>query len=283
MAFPEQTRRARRGATRVTLGRRTLVRIAGVLVSLSTLVAADAAAAEPAHRELVVFAATSVREPFANLAVGFEAKHPGVKVRISTAGSDELRHWIEHGARPDVISSSDWKQVNLLADLHRAEPPSRFACNQLVIVARPDLAVPIRGLGDLPRVARLVVGIDGVPVGRYAREAVKKAAAAFGEDFPKRVEARIVSREKVARLVVEKVASGGADAGITYRNEALAPNSKLKVIPIEPQFDVVAEYTIAVVKDSLHPDLAQQWIELVQSSEGIAALRDAGFVPCPRK
>jgi molybdate transport system substrate-binding protein len=206
-----------------------------------------------------------------------------VKVVINTAGSDELRQLIEHGARPDVIASSDWKQVSLLADMHRAEPPSRFACNQLVIVARADLAEPIRGLGDLARVPRVTVGIDGVPVGRYAREAVKKGAAAFGEDFPKRVEARIVSREKVARLVVEKVASGGADAGITYRNEAMAPNSKLKVIAIEPQFDVAVEYTIAVVKDSLHPDLAQQWIEMVQSPEGIAALHDAGFVSCAGK
>ncbi len=109
---------------------------------------------------------------------------------------------------------------------------------------------------------------------------MKKGAAAFGEDFPKRVEARIVSREKVAKLVVEKVASGAADAGITYRNEAVAPNVKLKVIAIEPQFDVVVEYTIAVVKDALHPDLAQQWIEMVQSPEGIAALQGAGFVRC---
>lgn len=259
------------------------MRIVGVLVMLASLLAVDAAGAEPTRREVVVFAATSVREPFAKLAARFQEKHPGVKVVISTAGSDELRLLIEHGARPDVISSSDWKQVNLLADTHRAEPPSRFACNQLVIVARPDLAEPIRGLGDLARVPRLTVGIDGVPLGRYAREVVKKGAAVFGDDFPKRVEARIVSREKVARLVVEKVASGGADAGITYRNEAVAPNVKLRVIPIEPQFDVLVEYTIAVVKDSLHPDLAQQWIELVRSPEGAAALHDAGFVPCAGK
>jgi len=259
------------------------VRIAGVLVLLTTLLAVDAVAAEPAQRELVVFAATSVREPFTRLVARFEEKHPGVKVVISTAGSDELRHLIEHGARPDLIASSDWQQVNLLADTHRAEPPSRFACNQLVIVARPDLAESIRGLGDLARVPRIVVGIDGVPSGRYAREVVQKGAAAFGEDFPKRIEARIVSREKVARLVVEKVASGGADAGITYRNEALLPNSNLKVIPIEPQFNVVAEYTIAVVKDSLHPDLAQQWIEMLRSPGGITALTDAGFVRCAEK
>jgi len=256
------------------------VRITCLLVSLLRLLAADSVAAEPGNRGLVVFAPTSVREPFAKLVIKFQEKHAGVKVVINTAGSDELRQLIEHGARPDVIASSDWKQVSLLADTHRAEAPSRFACNQLVIVARSDLAEPIRGLGDLPRVARLVVGIDGVPVGRYAREVLKKGAAVFGEDFTKRVEARIVAREKVARLVVEKVASGGADAGITYRNEAMATNSKLKVIPIEPQFDVAVEYTIAVVKDSLHPDLAQQWIAMVQSPAGVAALHDAGFVTC---
>jgi len=55
------------------------------------------------------------------------------------------------------------------------------------------------------------------------------------------------------------------------------------VIPIEPQFDVVVEYTIAVVKDALHPDLAQQWIEMVQSPEGVAALEGAGFVRCAGK
>lgn len=58
---------------------------------------------------------------------------------------------------------------------------------------------------------------------------------------------------------------------------------KLRVIPIEPWFDVMVEYTIAVVKGALHPDLAQQGIEMVQSPEGIAALQAAGFVRCAGK
>jgi len=240
-------------------------------------------AAEPARRDLVVFAPTSLREAFGRLIPRFEERNAGVKVVLSTANSDELRHLVEHGAGADVIASSDWKQVELLAGRNRADPPTLFTCNLPVIVVRPDSPLAINGLADLPRASRLVVGIDETPVGRYARAVVKKGASVLGGDFQKRVDARIVSREKTAQRIVEKVVAGDADAGITYRNEALSAKNKVRMIPIEPEFSVVAEYTIAVVKDALHPDLAQSWIQLVQSPEGAAALRDTGFLRCPGK
>ena len=54
------------------------MRIVGVVFAVC-LLAADAVAGDPSPRGLVVFAATSVRDPFAKLVTRFEEKHPGVK------------------------------------------------------------------------------------------------------------------------------------------------------------------------------------------------------------
>ena len=52
---------------------------------------------------------------------------------------------------------------------------------------------------------------------------------------------------------------------------------------IPADLNVIAEYPIAALKAAPHPDLARRWIDLVKSPEGTAALRDAGFSPCPSR
>ena len=59
------------------------------------------------EKQLVVFAAASLREVFTQLASGFKTRHPGVEVTFNFAGSQELRTQIEHGAPADVFASAD--------------------------------------------------------------------------------------------------------------------------------------------------------------------------------
>jgi molybdate transport system substrate-binding protein len=50
------------------------------------------------------------------------------------------------------------------------------------------------------------------------------------------------------------------------------------VIGIPPNINVIAEYPIAVVANSAHPNLAHAWYEFVSSLEGQQVLARAGFV-----
>jgi len=241
------------------------------------------AADPPPRRELVVFEAASLKDAFARLAERFEKDNAGVKVLASAAGSQELRAQIEHGAAADVFASADRKHMDALASQGLVVSPSTFTCNEPIVVVRAGLTTVIRTLADLPRAERIVVGTPEVPIGAYTLEILKKSAANLGADFPKRVEAKIVSRELNVRQVLAKVVLGEADAGIVYRSDAMSARDKVGVVEIPPDVNVTAEYPIAVLEAAPHRDLARRWIELVRSPAGATALREAGFVICPKR
>jgi molybdate transport system substrate-binding protein len=260
-----------------------------VVAALAALLGSAAASAAPApvpaakQNELVVFEAASLKDLFAKLAQRFEKDNAGVKVIANAAGSQELRAQIEHGAAADVMASADRKHMDALAAQGLVVSPSLFACNEPVVVVRTALAPAIETLADLPRAERIVIGAPEVPVGAYTLQILEKAAATLGADFPKRVQAKVASRELNVRQVLAKVVLGEADAGVVYRSDANAAAGKVAVVTIPPDLNVVAEYPIAALKAAPHPDLARRWIDLVKSPTGAAALREAGFVACPSK
>src|SRR5919204_2443442 len=79
------------------------------------------------RRELVVFAAASLRESFGAIAKTFEREHPGVTVSVALAGSQELRTQIENGAAADVFASADPKHVEPLLAARLVGKPRIFA------------------------------------------------------------------------------------------------------------------------------------------------------------
>jgi len=251
-----------------------------VLVLLCVPGAVPAAGATPG--ELVVFEASSLKDAFARLAKRFEAEHPGVKVVTNAAGSQELRAQIEHGASADIFASADRKHMDALATQGLVSPPAIFTCNEPVIVVRPALAASIKGLVDLPRVERIVIGTPEVPIGAYTLQILRKAAGAYGADFPSRFEAKVASRELNVRQVLAKVVLGEADAAVVYRSDAITAQGKVLVIDIPHALNVTAEYPIAILKKAPSSQLAHQWLELVRSAAGVSALHEAGFIPCPK-
>jgi molybdate transport system substrate-binding protein len=239
---------------------------------VAALAVGTAAAADGPRDELVVFEAASLKDVFARLAQRFEKDNAGVKVVTNVAGSQELRAQLEHGAPADVFASADRKHMDALVAQGLAGPSAIFACNELVVVVRAGLARTVATLAELPRAERIVVGTPEVPSGAYTRQILARASAKLGADFSKRVEARIVSRELNVRQVLAKVVLGEADAGVVYRSDALSAGDKVHVVEIPAELNVTAP----------HAALARRWVELVRSPVGVAALREAGFVPCPK-
>jgi molybdate transport system substrate-binding protein len=253
------------------------------LAALLLLGSASTAMAAPAAKELVVFEAASLKDVFAKLAKRFEADNAGTKVITNAAGSHELRAQIEHGAAADVMASADRKHMDALAKQGLVVAPSVFTCNEPVIVVRTALAPSIKTLADLPRAERIVIGTPEVPIGAYTLQILDKAAAKHGADFPKRVQAKVASRELNVRQVLAKVVLGEADAGVVYRSDAIAAGGKVALVAIPPELNITAEYPIAALKAAPQPDLARRFIDLVKSPAGAAALREAGFTPCPSR
>lgn len=233
---------------------------------------------DPVHEtELVVFAATSLRDAFTSLGERWKAVHPDATLIFNFAGTQELRSQLEHGALPDVFASADQRHMDELARAGRVSAPVVFARNEPVIVVAKEAASSIRALRDLPRAKRLVIGGPEVPIGRYTLQVLNKAEGALGADFRAALERRIVSRELNVRQVLNKVKLGEADAGFVYRTDAMSA-PLLTVIEIPPELNAVAELPIAVASGAAHPQLAHTWIALVRSEEGRSVLQRAGFL-----
>lgn len=249
---------------------------------LVMLAAGCAPQAEPVT--LTVMAAASLKAPFEELGKAFEADHPGVTVMFNFGGSQQLAQQLSQGAPADVFASANAKQMDLVVDAGRIEQSAvrPFTRNVLVVVVPKSNPANLTGLADLARGGyKLVLAAQEVPVGGYTLEFLDKAEAAgtFGAGYKAGVLVNVVSYEENVKTVLTKVALGEADAGIVYSSDVSgADAAKVTQIEIPADLNVVAEYPIAVIKDSAHKDLAGEFAALVLSEAGQAVLEKYGFM-----
>lgn len=246
-----------------------------LLASLGFAAACGGAEIEPG--ELSVYAASSLTDAFAELEGMFEAAHPEVDVRVTFAGSQVLRLQIEQGAPADVFASANVEHMRALVDARLVEDDSVFAHNDLVIIVPPGNPAGVEEIGDLGEVQRLVLGTANVPVGRYAREVLRRAAPSHEEGFEAIVMSRVVSEESNVRLARAKVEMGEADAAIVYRTDA-GSSGRVDVVEIPRELNVVADYPIGIVRATRSRGAAEAWLTLVVSPEGRAVLERHGFI-----
>ncbi len=246
------------------------------------------AAAPPAHATasgatLRVFAAASLADGFGDLAKRFETAHPGVRVQLNLAGSQQLASQIAMGAPADVFASADerWmddaKKHGLLAG-----EPRLFARNRLVAIVPRTNPGRIARLQDLSRRGlKLVIGAEAVPVGRYAREVLRNLSREGGypADFATRALANVVSEEENVKSVVGKVQLGEADAGFVYRSDVTPALARyVRVFELPPSANVLASYTIAALAGARDAALANAFVALVLSPEGQQVLERRGLI-----
>jgi molybdate transport system substrate-binding protein len=228
--------------------------------------------------EVVVFAASSLKEGFEALAVGL--KENGVeKVDYNFAGSQALVAQLSQGAQGDVFASADAKNMEAaIATGSVVSGTERVLATNKLVVAIPSGEGQISTLNDLAKPGiKLVLADKSVPAGNYSLQALDKLSAdpAYGSDFKERVLANVVSYESNVRQVLSKVELGEADAGIVYTTDAKA--AKVSTIEIEDKYNVVARYYIAPVKDADHLDAGKGFIEYALSEEGQRTLESYGF------
>jgi molybdate transport system substrate-binding protein len=144
------------------------------------------------------------------------------------------------------------------------------------VISPPDDPAGISSLEDLGKDGvQVVLAAKGVPVGDYAREALKTAK------IDDAVLANVVSNAEDDAAVVATISSGEADAGIVYVSDVTAEVAPdVRAVEIPDDQNVIATYPIAVVNDAANPDLGQEWIEFVTTGDGQSRLVDEfGFLP----
>jgi molybdate transport system substrate-binding protein len=232
--------------------------------------------------ELVVFAASSLTGAFTEIGRAFEAQDPGIKVAFSFASSSDLALQLSEGAAADVFASANQKQMDKASQAGRIDgEPQIFVTNRLVVIVPADNPANIQTPVDLAKTGiKLVLAAPDVPVRDYAEEALGKMTAdpAYGDGFKAAVLANLVSEEASVRQVVTKVSLGEADAGIVYTSD-VTPDVAATILGIEipDEFNVLASYPIAAIKDAPNAGTAQAFIDFVLSQDGQAILQKWGF------
>jgi molybdate transport system substrate-binding protein len=250
------------------------IRSLGALVVLVTLGSGCGAGATATPSSsgptgsITVFAASSLTAAFTAISTDFESTHPTTSVHLAFAGSSTLAAQIQQGATGDLIAMAD--QVNMQALVKTgllAGTSQIFAHNRLQIVVGKGNPKHIAGLTDLSRPGLVVVlCAPAVPCGRYAGQALRRAG----------VSVTPASQETDVKAVLGKVALDEADAGIVYLTDAAAGGARVQGVDIEPAFNIIADYPIAVLKDSHNVRLARAFIDYVLA-DGQGTLSRYGF------
>jgi molybdate transport system substrate-binding protein len=252
--------------------RRFLLGPACALASAIVVIAASSLASGAGTRRqaegLRIYAAASLTEAFSD----FDRAQ-----RYNFAGSNALETQIRNGAPADLFASAAPLNTQRLFRARMVSKPVTFTANRLVLIVPRSNPAGIRSVYDLKRKpVKLVIAGPAVPVGGYTRTVLRKLGLTS-------VLSKVVSQEPDVKAVTGKVALGQADAGFVYATDARPVRAQVSVIGIPARAQPRIRYEIAVVSRSSHKAAARAWIRKLLSPRGQRALRNAGFLPIPKR
>ncbi len=219
--------------------------------------------------EVVVFAAASLTDAFAELGEAFTAENPAVEVLFNHAGSQTLARQIDEGAPADVFASANTTQMTQVAEGEGlAGEPQVFTTNRLALAVEPGNPLGVGGLADLAADGLvLVLPAEEVPAGQYAREALEAAGVAVTPS----------SLEQDVRAALSKVVLGEADAAIVYASDLASAGDRIQGVAIPDRQNPPAMYPIGVLATAPNADAAEAFVAFVLGPAGQAILAAHGF------
>jgi molybdate transport system substrate-binding protein len=244
-----------------------------VLVLVAACGAGGGGRSEPAGAgpsgSVLVFAAASLTDAFADIEAAFEAAEPGVDVVVNLAGSSSLREQILEGAPADVFASANQANMDAVVDAGMASgEPRVFAVNSLQIAVPAGNPAGVTGLADLAR-PDLLVGLcaEGVPCGDFGRRALAAAGVTPAPD----------TEEPDVRALLTKIEAGELDAGIVYVTDVRSASGGVEGIDIPDDVNVAADYPIVALAEAPNPEGAEAFVHFVLSGAGRSLLDQRGF------
>ena len=253
----------------------------GVMLWVGLVSSAGATASQP-DGEVVVLAATSLTEPFVEMARLIRDVYPQLSIVYNFAGSQALRTQLEQGAAADVFASANTIQMQHASERGLIEgSPKVFVQNTLLIIVPRANPGGVSSLADLAKPGlKLALAGPQVPVGRYSREVLQAAQPDYGTDFAARVLGNLVSEETSVKQVLVKVRLGEADAGIVYASDVSENVLRdVSTVPIPDAYNRLASYPVAATQAARNPSGAAAFIRFVLSPPGQTILKAHGFIP----
>lgn len=236
---------------------------------------ADANAPKP----VVVAAASSLTDVIAMIGELYAAEGHA-EPRFSFAATSELVRQIEQGAQVDVFVSADTDWMDYLAEKNLIDPASRrdVASNTLVLVAPAtnpfDMVIgpgmELLQMLDGGRIA--IANPDGVPAGKYAKEALELFGAWSELEG-------VMARTENVRAALRFVEAGEAAAGVVYETDALAAGDRVVIVDRFPAASHTPILYSAAAVSQGRAEAAKAFVDFLASDKAKAAFAKHGFGP----
>lgn len=237
------------------------------LAAIGLLVIVACGGSEGPSGEVLVSAAASLTDAFGEVEAAFETDHPGIDVLLNLASSSSLREQILEGAPVDVFASANPSNMAQVIDAGATDLSTTFALNSLQIAVPVGNPAGIAGLADFAN-PELLIGLcaPGVPCGDFGLQSLEAAGVVPSID----------TEEPDVRALLTKIEAGELDAGMVYVTDVLSSGA-VDGIVIPKEFNVVAEYPIAVLTEAPNRGGAEAFVNFVLSGDGQAILQRHGF------
>jgi molybdate transport system substrate-binding protein len=264
------------GCASVTSGKTATDSSSGPAAAISSSAGPSTAVTDSTQQaDLLVAAAASLTDVTADIAEAYKVIKPNVNIKFTYGSSGALQTQIEEGAPVDIFMSAAAKQMDALEAMGLLLDGSRkeLLVNKVVLVTPKDSDKGITGFQDLAeeKVSKIALGEPGsVPVGQYSEEIFTtlgiwdkvKAKANFGSDV---------------RQVLTWVEGGEVDCGVVYATDA-ATSDKVKVVCEAPEGShKPVIYPVAVIKSSIYPNEAGEFVRYLSSPEAAGIFKKYGF------
>lgn len=226
--------------------------------------------------ELLVAAAASLKNAFEDeLIPMFREKYPGVTVKGTYDSSGKLQTQIEEGLEADVFMSAASKQMEALNQEGLILPSTitNLLENQIVLIVPSGNDLGMTKFEDIEKAQRIALGDPAsVPAGQYAEEALTSLGIWDG------IQDRISFGTNVTE-VLNQVAAASAEAGVVYATDAAGMADQVTVIANAPKGSLKGKvmYPVAVVKNTLHQEAAENFVEFLKTDEAMAVFESYGF------
>lgn len=240
--------------------------------------------------ELVVFAAASMTETLNQIKTDYEAQHKDVTLTYNFDSSGTLKTQIQEGATCDVFISAAQKQMDQLdaskdetanpekLDFINSDSRMDLLENKVVLVVPENNPKNINSFDDLKNKLEsgdvlMAMGNSDVPVGQYTQKILQY----FGLDEKALADAGEITYGSNVKEVTTQVSEGSADCGIVYYTDAYSAGLKVVGEATEEMCGKTI-YPAAVMKNSEHPEQAQEFLAYLSSDAAAKVFEKVGFV-----
>lgn len=239
--------------------------------------------------ELVVFAAASMTETLNQIKTDYEAQHKDITLTYNFDSSGTLKTQIQEGATCDVFISAAQKQMDQLdaskdntanpeqLDFINSDSRMDLLENKVVLVVPENNPKNFNSFDDLKSKLEsgdvlLAMGNSDVPVGQYTQKILQY----WGLDEKALADAGEITYGSNVKEVTTQVSEGSADCGVVYYTDAYSAGLKIVGEATEEMCGKTI-YPAAVMKNSEHPEQAQEFLAYLSSDAAAKVFEKVGF------